>query len=282
MRNPGIAVVGVVGLGALVGAVVLATHTSGFKLPLPAGPAPKPKPKAKKPSASHAAVPVSKGEIPSHTVQVTQSAAAPQAAKRTVSLKPGKSYRAELLLTGIQTAASNDMVAAKLQELGPWKPLKVTGSDAQREATGTYAGKARTVALPNEVQSVTETLALPAVTIDVKGPTRVPPAAEPAAPPPALPPPPMPANPEQPAVAVARKPTQAAKDLYDYAVSRIKAGQGSTLGTNAHRNEIVHKAQIDMGGSKLNAALAKGEGGIYGPLTRARGKELLGREFPKA
>jgi hypothetical protein len=70
--------------------------------------------------------------------------------------------------------------------------------------------------------------------------------------------------------------------LYDYVTSRIRAGAGDQLGSTANRNEIVLKAQQDMKGAKLSAALAKGEGGIYGPLTRVRGKELLGREFPTA
>jgi hypothetical protein len=75
---------------------------------------------------------------------------------------------------------------------------------------------------------------------------------------------------------------QAAQDLYEYALARVKANDRASLGTPAHRNELVHKAQVDMGGTKLSAALARGEGGIYGELTRERGKQLIGKVFPRA
>lgn len=267
MRFSGFATMGVVGLGALVGAVVLATTTSGFRLPLPVGPAPK---RGKGKSTGTKATVVKRSDIPSHAVDVTPSKAS---SARTVKLIPGVKYRADLKLSGVQTMATNAQVTEKLAEIGPWSVLSVTGSGAERVAIGTYAGKAKQVALPPEVQSVTEMKA---------GTSKVAPAASP----PALPPP----NPEQPALAqeppapaaAKRTSRQAAQELYDYVTPLIRRGQSHVLTDESNRNEIVHKAQQDMGGKQLLAALAKGQGGIYGPLTRARGKELLGREFPKA
>lgn len=86
------------------------------------------------------------------------------------------------------------------------------------------------------------------------------------------------ASSSEPEAIVHRTPKQAAKSLYDFVKGRISAGQGSEL--HGKYNEIVDKAQRDMGGTKLKAAIDKGQAGIYGPLTRARGKELLGMEFP--
>jgi len=68
-----------------------------------------------------------------------------------------------------------------------------------------------------------------------------------------------------------RSARQAATDLYAYVVPLIKAGNGAALGTKAEPNDIVRVAQRDM---KITAD------GSYGDKTRARGKELLGREFP--
>jgi hypothetical protein len=82
------------------------------------------------------------------------------------------------------------------------------------------------------------------------------------------------------APAAKRTPTQAANDLYNYATGLVRQGRGSELGDEKHRNATVAAAQKDMNGPKLQAALDRGELGIYGPLTRARGKELTGKEFP--
>lgn len=73
------------------------------------------------------------------------------------------------------------------------------------------------------------------------------------------------------AIEASRSPRQAAQQLYEYVVPLIRNGRGSVLGTKNAPNEIVARAQQDM-----RIAVD----GVYGPATRARGKELLGREFP--
>jgi peptidoglycan hydrolase-like protein with peptidoglycan-binding domain len=70
-----------------------------------------------------------------------------------------------------------------------------------------------------------------------------------------------------------RKPTQAAQDLYTYATALIRGGHGDQLGNKSAPDETVRSAQRDMKGKLATD-------GIYGPKTMARGKELLGREFP--
>lgn len=64
----------------------------------------------------------------------------------------------------------------------------------------------------------------------------------------------------------------AAQQLYRYVAGVISAGKASTLGTKGHPNPEVKRLQLAMG-------RIQGDG-IYGPATRARGKELLGRDFP--
>jgi hypothetical protein len=64
----------------------------------------------------------------------------------------------------------------------------------------------------------------------------------------------------------------AAQALYDYVTAAIRSGRGATLGDKSGPNAFVRDAQRDMGRLTTD--------GIYGPKTRARGKELLGREFP--
>jgi hypothetical protein len=223
-----------------------------------------------------------------------------------VTLTQGKSYEAELTLTDVQQMATNQMVIENLQkQVGPWKELAVTGQGSVRHAHGTYSGKTRAVKLPPQVTRFAEVHAATVVapsSVPAHAVKLLPGAAAPAAahvpaahaapaaaaaPLPApLPareaPPAPPGTPGEPEpLPVKRTAKQAASDLYDYVTARVRAGHGGELGTKSSRNEIVHKAQADMGGAKLSAALARGEGGIYGPLTRTRGKELLGREFPK-
>lgn len=70
----------------------------------------------------------------------------------------------------------------------------------------------------------------------------------------------------------ARSSRQAAQVLRDYANAAFQRGDADALGTKAHPSEVVRAAQRDM---KLLTA-----DGVYGPKTAARGKELLGIEFP--
>jgi hypothetical protein len=82
----------------------------------------------------------------------------------------------------------------------------------------------------------------------------------------------------QPAAAAAksaeetRTPKQAAQQLYTYVVPLIKAGNLAELGAKGKPNHFIANAQRDM-------RLIESDG-IYGPKTAARGKELIGREFP--
>jgi hypothetical protein len=69
-----------------------------------------------------------------------------------------------------------------------------------------------------------------------------------------------------------RTATQAANELYTYVTATVRAGNGDTLGKPHAPNKTVLEAQRDMRGLVTD--------GIYGPKTRARGKELTGREFP--
>jgi hypothetical protein len=69
-----------------------------------------------------------------------------------------------------------------------------------------------------------------------------------------------------------RSPKQAANDLYTYVSQMARDGRGAELGTASNPNANVLSAQMSMRGLKAD--------GIYGNATRARGKELLGREFP--
>jgi outer membrane biosynthesis protein TonB len=64
----------------------------------------------------------------------------------------------------------------------------------------------------------------------------------------------------------------AAQALYDYATGLIRSGRAALLGDSGNPNATVKAAQQDMGRVAAD--------GIYGTKTRARGKELLGREFP--
>jgi len=69
-----------------------------------------------------------------------------------------------------------------------------------------------------------------------------------------------------------RSPKDAAQALYTYATQLVRSGRGAELGTKDKPNNTVAAAQRDM--RKIASD------GIYGPKTQARGKELLGMEFP--
>jgi hypothetical protein len=69
-----------------------------------------------------------------------------------------------------------------------------------------------------------------------------------------------------------RAPSDAARELYSLVVPLIRDGNLDALGTNAQPSQAIAILQRDMRVIKSD--------GIYGPKTAARGKELLGREFP--
>ncbi|HET8938987.1 MAG TPA: hypothetical protein VFN67_36335 [Polyangiales bacterium] len=97
------------------------------------------------------------------------------------------------------------------------------------------------------------------------------PAAKPAAPSPTQPPG---ATVDLPAQVVpeGRSPKQAAQALQAYVTPLIRSGRAAELGSKAKPNELIASLQRDMRGIASD--------GIYGPKTQARGKELLGVEFP--
>ncbi|HET8939219.1 MAG TPA: hypothetical protein VFN67_37500 [Polyangiales bacterium] len=75
-------------------------------------------------------------------------------------------------------------------------------------------------------------------------------------------------------VSTERSPKQAAQALHTYATGLVRSGRGAAeLGSKAKPNDFVAAAQRDMRGGLASD-------GIYGPKTQARGKELLGVEFP--
>lgn len=77
-----------------------------------------------------------------------------------------------------------------------------------------------------------------------------------------------------PVVQAGRSPKDAARELLSYVSPLIRSGQLDALGSKDAPNTIVQALQRDMKG-KLVAD------GVYGPKTAARGKELLGLEFPQ-
>lgn len=78
--------------------------------------------------------------------------------------------------------------------------------------------------------------------------------------------------PQPTAASAKRAPQKAAQDLLAYVKPILAAKKGSELGTKGAPNPFVKSAQIDMGGVAAD--------GIYGPDTRARGKQLLNVTFP--
>lgn len=69
-----------------------------------------------------------------------------------------------------------------------------------------------------------------------------------------------------------RAPKDAARELLSYVSPLIRSGRADALGSKEAPNTIVQALQTDM--RKLTAD------GIYGAKTAARGKELMGVEFP--
>ena len=81
----------------------------------------------------------------------------------------------------------------------------------------------------------------------------------------------LPAAPAPTAASAKRAPLKAAQELLAYVKPILSAKRGSELGTKGAPNSFVKAAQLDMGLEP---------DGIYGPDTRARGKQLLGVTFP--
>lgn len=65
---------------------------------------------------------------------------------------------------------------------------------------------------------------------------------------------------------------QGAQRMFDYATMKIRAGKSHHLGSKGNVNEGLKRMQKAMG-TKPD--------GIYGPLDRKRGKQLIGRTFPR-
>ncbi len=107
--------------------------------------------------------------------------------------------------------------------------------------------------------------------VDVPAPERG--AVKPAArkPAPRKPTPRRPASKPSSSTPAKRTAKEAAAALYAYVVPIAKAGRTSALGSKGKPNPVVQAAQRDMG---LPAD------GIYGPATRTKGKQLLGKDFP--
>jgi hypothetical protein len=73
-----------------------------------------------------------------------------------------------------------------------------------------------------------------------------------------------------------RAPQTAAADLLSYVQSVLRlpsAQHAAGFGYKDHPNEVVRAAQRDMAGGIA-------ADGIYGPGSRARGKALIGKDFP--
>lgn len=73
-------------------------------------------------------------------------------------------------------------------------------------------------------------------------------------------------------VEAARGPKDAARELLSYVAPLIRSNNLDALGSKEAPNTIIRAMQSDM--RKVIAD------GVYGPKTQARGKELLGVEFP--
>ena len=76
----------------------------------------------------------------------------------------------------------------------------------------------------------------------------------------------------KPAPTLRIRPKKYAEQLYVYASRMIRAGKASKLGSKANPNPEVKRMQGGMRRLRKD--------GIYGPATRKRGKELIGKSFP--
>ena len=87
--------------------------------------------------------------------------------------------------------------------------------------------------------------------------------------------PPEPSKPDDVEVTNGRTSEQAANDLYSYVASvPHDAKRGAALGYRDNPNDMILDAQLDMGMTGDDAD------GIYGPDTRALGRELTGKIYP--
>ena len=175
---------------------------------------------------------------------------------RRYTLRKGARYRATLRLDGMARAATNDQVAAKIAsdaDAGPWSHLSVKGEGADRVATGIYMGATREVKIPREVVRFDQLPDEPPRD-DKREPERK-------------------REPEhKPAQPAKRAAETAARELWAHASKLLAEGHGAQLGTKGAPSAFVKAAQLDMG--------LAGADGIYGPATRAKGKQLTGLFFP--
>ena len=81
------------------------------------------------------------------TIGIGDSATAASAGQTDLQAATNKLYKATVTLTGLETWASNDMVAAKFSELGFKKP-RVTGSGGVRQGEALWPGQEKSVPLP--------------------------------------------------------------------------------------------------------------------------------------
>lgn len=185
------------------------------------------------------------------------------------------------------SAAPNPIIRDAQRDMGQIKADGVYGPETQKRgsaltmsswparpaakpaAAKPAAAKPASATIPSHVVNVTSSAtAKPAAA--AKPATAA--AAKPSAPTPNKPPG---ASTTAPAAVVPteRSPKQAAQALQAYVTPIVRAGRGDAeLGSKAKPNNTIAAAQRDM----RNVA----SDGIYGPKTQARGKELLGVEFP--
>jgi hypothetical protein len=137
-------------------------------------------------------------------------------------------------------AAAKPKAAAKPSGTIPSNPVTVTSSTSAKPA-------ASTTAKPKPKPSTAPTPNKPPGAVSVDLPAQV--------------------------VNTERSPKQAAQALHTYVTGVVRSGRGATdLGSKQKPNDFIAAAQRDMRNVSSD--------GIYGPKTQARGKELLGQEFP--
>ena len=68
-------------------------------------------------------------------------------------LESNTRYKASLKLSFIESIASNEILAKKLTDLG-FSEVVITGTGAQRSATGLWTGTTMEVAIPHQVKTV--------------------------------------------------------------------------------------------------------------------------------
>jgi hypothetical protein len=72
---------------------------------------------------------------------------------QTLTLEQGKRYTAKISLGMLERLAGNETIASKFREVG-FTDVTVSGSGAERAATGVWPESSREVTLPKEVVEV--------------------------------------------------------------------------------------------------------------------------------